>query len=145
MLTSKSTPASGRRTRTVSRRGTGERGTAIVGTFIGATIFLVLLLFSVQFLVRLYATSVLTSAAFDAAQEVATSPGNQSDEIAAAEASARLRLGSFGAAHTTFTWEEVDAQRVVLRVQAESPGFVPLPSSYRRIVRTVTVRSEHFR
>ncbi|MGH9077592.1 MAG: hypothetical protein ACRDY0_09120 [Acidimicrobiales bacterium] len=104
-----------------------------------------LLLLSVQTLVRLYATSVVTSAAFDAAQQVATSPGSATATVAAAEASARRRLGGLGGAGTVFDWEEVDAQRVVLVVRAESPGFLPLPRSYRQIVRTVTVRRERFR
>ncbi|HWG73528.1 MAG TPA: hypothetical protein VG184_05695 [Acidimicrobiales bacterium] len=116
----------------------------MVGTLVGATIFLVLLLFAVQVVVRLYTTSVLTSAAFGAAQQVATASDQQGD-VAAAEAAARARMGSFGRAHTTFIWHEVDAQQVVLEVQAYSPGFVPLPASYRRIDRTVSVRTERFR
>jgi Flp pilus assembly protein TadG len=150
----KSTRASGRPTRTVDRRTiddsvpTGredETGTALVGTFVGATIFLILLLFSTQFLVRLYAISVLTSAAFDAADQVATSEGDAAAEIPLAEAGARQRLGSLGSSHTTFIWREVDAQRIVLEVRAQSPGFVPLPAAYRQIDRTVTVRTEQFR
>jgi hypothetical protein len=116
-----------------------------VGTFVGATIFLIFLLFAAQFLVRLYATSVLTSAAFDAADAVATHQGNVAEEIPTAEAGARQRLGRFGSDHTTFIWKEADAQQVVLEVRAQSPGFVPLPSGYRRIDRTVTVRTERFR
>lgn len=110
----------------------------------GTTIFLILLLFAVQVVVRLYTTSVLTSAAFDAAEQVATA-SNQHGDVAVAEAAARARMGSFGKAHTTFLWREVDAQQVVLEVQAYRPGFVPLPASFRRIDRTVSVRTERFR
>ena len=151
MWTRRSTPASGRPTPTVEPLASStlstaaESGTGIVGTFVGATIFLIFLLFAVQVLVRLYATSVLTAVAFDAAQQVATSQGDVGSEIPVAEASARQHLGSFGAAHTTFAWEEVDARRVVLEVRAESPGFVPLPAADRQSDRTVTIRTERFR
>lgn len=121
-----------------------DRGTAVVGTFVGFVILLVLLLFSAQVLVRLYATSSLTTAATRAAQEVAQSP----DPIAAvpdAVAAARSELGTFGAQHTLFIWKEVDANQVVLEVRAISPEFVPVPVGWRVIDRTVTVRTERFR
>jgi hypothetical protein len=124
--------------------GTSEIGTGMVGTMIGATIFLLMLLFAAQFLVRLYATSVVTSATYQAAQAVATA-GDQSSAIAGAELQARQRMGSFGGAHAQFIWREVDAQQVVLEVIDQSPSFTPLPASYRRIDRTVTVRTERFR
>jgi hypothetical protein len=111
---------------------------------VGFAIFLILLLFSAQVLVRLYATSALTSAATRAAEEVAQSADPLS-EVAPAEAAARASLGSYGTAHTTFLWKEVDAQAVVLEVMAPGPGFLPLPSTWSRIHRTVTVRTERFR
>lgn len=116
----------------------------MVGTLVGAAIFLVLLVLAVQFLVRLYATSVLTSVAYDAARSVADAPGYQAQAVAAADAAARRRLGSMGAG-ATLLWRQVDAQQVVLEVRAASPGFAPLPLSYRRIDRTVVVRTERFR
>jgi hypothetical protein len=122
----------------------GERGTAIVGTLVGFLIFMTLLLFSVQFLVRLYATSTLTAAAESAAAQVADSP----DPVTAApqaEAEARQQLGPFGATHASFHWVEVDDQQVVLEVNADSPSFLPLPAAWRSITRTVTVRTELFR
>ena len=111
---------------------------------IGATIFLLFLLFAAQFLVRLYATSVVTSAAYQAAQDVATS-GGQPATIASAEAEARTRMGRFGGAQARFIWREVDGQEVVLEVIDQSPSFTPLPRSYRQIDRTVVVRTERFR
>jgi Flp pilus assembly protein TadG len=121
-----------------------ERGTAVVGTLVGFLIFMVLLLFSVQTLVHLYATSALTASATTAAEAVADSP-DPTAAVASAEASARTQLGTFGATRTTFDWKEVDGQQVVLEVVGVSPGFLPLPSSWRRIERTVTVRTERFR
>ena len=115
-----------------------------MGTFIGFTIFLVLLLFSAQFLVRLYATSTLTTTANRAAQQVADAP-DPAAAVPAAEAAARSGLGAFGATRTRFLWKEADLQQVVLEIKGESPGFLPLPGSWRRIDRTVTVRTERFR
>jgi hypothetical protein len=92
----------------------------------------------------LYATSALTSAATRAAETVAQA-GNPLAAVAPAEATARASLGSYGTAHTAFLWKEVDNQAVVLEVDAPGPGFLPLPSSWRQIRRTVTVRTERFR
>ncbi|MGI8492010.1 MAG: hypothetical protein ACR2KC_02990 [Acidimicrobiales bacterium] len=108
-------------------------------------IFLVLLLFAVQVLVRLYATSTLTATGFDAARQVASAPGAPSAAIPLAEATARHRLGRFASDHTTFIWQEADDQQVVLKLDSSSPGFLPLPRSFREIHRTVTVRRERFR
>ena len=131
-----------RRLRSADR---GEAGTALVGTLVGFAIFLILLLFSAQVLVRLYATSALTAAAFDAARQVAQSPADQPAAVAEAQQRAVDQLGGFGRSHTRFDWLEVDQQQVVLQVTAESPGFLPLPASFRLIRRTVTVRTERFR
>lgn len=116
----------------------------MIGTLVGFLIFMVLLLFSVQVLVHLYATSALTASATTAAEAVADSP-DPTAAVGSAEASARAQLGTFGATRTTFDWKEVDGQQVVLEVVGVSPGFLPLPSSWRRIERTVTVRTERFR
>ena len=121
-----------------------EHGTSIVGTFVGFLIFMTLLLFSVQVLVRLYATSTLTAAAARAAQQVAEAP-DPTAAAPAAEAAARQQLGSFGATRTRFDWLEVDGQQVVLEVRGESPTFLPLPADWSAISRTVTFRTERFR
>lgn len=121
-----------------------EGGTAIVGTLVGFTILMVLLLFSVQVVVRLYATSALTAAADEAAGEVASAPV-PAQEVPAAEAQAKGDLGGFGARHTDFDWVEVDGDQVVLRVTARSPEFLPGFAAWSRISRTVTVRTERFR
>lgn len=110
----------------------------------GFLIFLTLLLLATQILVRLYATSALTSAATRAAEAVASSPVPGTG-VESAEAQARAELGSFGASHTTFLWREVDPQQVVLEVQGRSPEFLPGLPGWSRIDRTVTVRTERFR
>ena len=53
-----------------------DRGSGLLGTTVGFLVFLVLLLAAIQTLVHLYATSVITSAALDAAAVVAPAVGN---------------------------------------------------------------------
>lgn len=121
-----------------------DRGVAIVGTLIGFAIFMVLLLFACQVIIRLYATSALTSAATRAAETVAGSVTPEA-AVVEAEAAARQQLGSFGAERTTFVWKEVDASRVVLEVKGRMPQLLPLPGGWQLITRTVAVRTERFR
>jgi hypothetical protein len=111
---------------------------------VGFTVFVLLVLFAAQLMVRLYATSVLTTTATRAAEAVAVSPDPARAE-APAEAAARSELGSFAANHVRFMWEEADGQRVILRVDASSAELVPGPTSWRMISRTITVRTERFR
>lgn len=105
---------------------------------------MILLLFSAQMMIRLYATSALTSAATHAAETVAQSP-DPAGALAAAEAAARAQLGTFGATRTSFVWKEVDSSQVVLEVKGDAPTLLPLPAPWRTIGRTVTVRTERFR
>ena len=111
---------------------------------VGFAIFLVTLLFAAQVTVRLYATSAVTSAALRAAQTVAQAPVPEL-EVAAAETAARDQLGAFASARVSFVWKEVDASRIVLRVVARSPEFLPGLAGWSSITRTVTVRTERFR
>ena len=104
------------------------------------------LLFAAQVLIGLYARSVITAAAFDAARSVAGA-GAASDPgaVPRAEALARSRLGGFGG-HLTFLWREVGPDRVVLEVRGRTPAFLPRalePTS--SVDRTVIVRMERFR
>lgn len=117
---------------------------ALIGTLVGFLIFMLLLLFAAQVMVRMYATSALTSAAMRAAETVAEAPDPISS-VGPAEAEARARLGTFGARDTSFSWEEVDPQQVVLQVRGRSPDFLPLVPGWEDISRTVTVRTERFR
>jgi hypothetical protein len=121
-----------------------DPGTSVVGTFVGFLIFMILLLFCAQVLVRMYATSTLTATACRAAEDVAESPDPRTAMAGAVE-EARQQLGTFGATRTRFTWLEVDGQQVVLEVRGDSPSLLPLPGGWKAIVRTVTVRTERFR
>ena len=129
-------------------RRDGRRGSAGVGlidTTVGFLIFLTLLLFSAQLLVRLYASSAIGSAASHAAEEVAYSP-DPAAEVPVAEADARRQLGSFGnPTRTTFAWGPLDGNVVVLKITGRAPGLVPFDAGWRIVTRTVIVRVERLR
>ena len=123
-----------------------ERGGGVLSAWFGLVVFLALLLFAVQVLYNLYATSVVTSVSYDAARRVAVAPGDPG-AVAKAEAGARRALGGYGE-RVTFTWF-VDDEAVVLRIQARNPRFVlpPVagPLAFGEVDRTVRVRVERFR
>ena len=114
--------------------------------WIGFSVFLVLLLFAVQVLFNLYATSVVTAVSFDAARRVAGGDGGPA-LIAAAEDQARAELGRYGT-RVTFDWSATDADEVVLHVQASNPHvLLPVlagPAAFDHIDRTIRVRVERF-
>jgi len=106
-----------------------------------------LLLFAIQALFNLYATSVVTGVAYDAARRVAVADGGPGN-VAQAEADARRALGRYGA-RMTFDWSASDGEVVVLSVRARNPTRL-LPSmagplAFDEIDRTVRVRVEAFR
>jgi hypothetical protein len=123
-----------------------EHGTGVISSIFGLLVVLVLLLFAVQVVYDLYATSAVTAAAYDAARVVAGGDGGR-NTTAAAEDDARRAVGRYGE-RLTFTWT-VDPDVVALRVRARNPGF--LPASLRRplgvdvVDRTVRLRTERFR
>ena len=140
---SASSAHAGRR-RIAARRG--ERGGGPLSAWFGLVVFLGLLLFAVQVLYNLYATSVVTSVAFDAARRVAAAEGGAT-AVGPAEAEARQALGRYGE-RVTFEWV-VDGDVVALRVRATNPSFL-LPAQAGPVVfgavdRTVRVRVERFR
>lgn len=123
-----------------------ERGGGVLSAWFGLVVFFALLLFAVQVLYNLYATSVVTSVSYDAARRVAAARGDPG-AVGRAEAYARDALGSY-AARVTFSWT-VDGEAVVLRVQARNPSFllpaVAGPLAFGELDRTVRVRVERFR
>ncbi|MFP5317184.1 MAG: hypothetical protein ACLGI2_02690 [Acidimicrobiia bacterium] len=105
-----------------------------------------MLLFTLQALLNLYATSVVTSVAYDAARQVAAS-GGAPDAIAAAEEQARRLLGRFGD-EVTFDWARTSDEDVVLRVQGRVPSVLMSAGTVLAlgdIDRTVRLRVERFR
>lgn len=125
-----------------------DRGAGLISTAAGVVVFLVFLLFAVQLLFGLYATSTVTAVAHDAAQRAAT---HGAPPLAQIEADARGNLGQVGSS-AAFIWSSDDADgdgiddTVVLEVIARPPRFVP-PSiggavGLDQIRRVVRVRHE---
>jgi hypothetical protein len=132
-----------RRTSTTS----GESGAGLLSSIVGVTVFLVLLLFAVQLALNLYATSAITTVAFDAAREVAGSDGGV-DSTERAEARARSLLGRFesGGGELDFRWDTSRPDAVVLEVIAERPPMLAnVRFPFQRIERTAFVRWERAR
>ena len=123
-----------------------ERGGGVLSAWFGLVVFFALLMFAVQVVYNLYATSVATSVSYDAARRVAAARGDPG-AVGPAEAGARRALGTYGD-RVTFTWA-VDGETVVLRVQARNPSFllppVTGPLAFGELDRTVRVRVERFR
>lgn len=125
-----------------------ERGAGLISTAAGVVVFLMFLLFSVQLLFGLYASSTVTAVAHDAARRAASS---DAPPLAHIEAEARRNLGAVGST-ASFRWGVLDADgdglddTIVLEVAARPPRFVP-PSigatvGMDEIRRTVRVRIE---
>ena len=138
-----------RRARAADRRV--EAGTGLVGTLFGVTAFLLFLLLAVQVLLGLYTTTVVTSAATDAANELSHAPDPTSpDEQRAVADRATARLGGFAQRPDGFVldWKGTDADNVVLTVHARKMTVLPAAFGQAlgsRIDRTIRVRVERLR
>lgn len=129
-------------------RTSSDRGAGLLSTAAGVVVFLVFLLFAVQLLFGLYASSTVTAVANDAAVRAA-SAGAPSLQVI--EADARRSLGEVGSS-ASFTWgmDDTDgdgeADTVVLEVVARPPRFIPASIGgaigLDEIRRTVRVRGE---
>lgn len=125
-----------------------DRGAGLLSTAAGVVVFLVFLLFAVQLLFGLYATSTLNAVANDAAVRAASSDAPPLEVI---EAEARRSLGEVGSS-ATFVWSTDDSDgdgegdTVVLEVAARPPRFIPASIGgaigLDEIRRTVRVRTE---
>ncbi len=141
--------------RTTSSRSSspGEEGAGAIGSVVGVTVFLVLLLFAVHLVLNLYGTSVVTAAAFDAARLRAGSAGAMASEFDAERHAVQLLAGYREGDALRMTWAYPDtdadgeADVVALRVVAEHPtnlaAAVRFP--FQRLDRTVVVRLERVR
>ncbi|CAN5583853.1 hypothetical protein BH20ACT2_BH20ACT2_24970 [soil metagenome] len=142
--------------RATTRRGRcrGDIGSGLIPSIAGVVVFLACLLFAVQLLFNLYATSAVTSATYDAAREVAGAAIDHRDRDAVVQASldaernARRILGGYSS-RIDFEWVSLGPDEVELRVQADNPRFlwaaIDGPLGFDEIDRTVTVRVEKFR
>ncbi len=110
-------------------------------------IFLLLLLFATQVLLGLYASTVVTSAGYDAARQVAGAR-TAIDEatLDGATAAGRRSIGALGR-NARFDWHGTDEEVVRLRVDVERPHLLPaaLVPGGADISRTLTVRRERTR
>jgi len=109
--------------------------------------FLVFLLLAVQVAYNLYATTMVTSAASDAARRLAGAAGATDPNGAQrAEAWVRELLGAYGRENVELVETESEGGVVSVRVVARNPGFVPSsvrrPLGFDRIDRTVRMRVE---
>jgi len=137
--------------RGLTDRGRADRGAGLIGTIAGVLVFLGFLLFAVQLLINLYATSTATSAAFDGARLVAGSRTDHGSPEAVAraraEAERRMRdeLGQLGD-RVTFDWSASDGDVVAVRIQGPVPRFLLPglggPLGFDHIDRTARVRVE---
>jgi hypothetical protein len=109
------------------RRAHGSVGAGLLSTAAGVVVFLVFLMFAVQLLFGLYASSTVTAVANDAATRAASA---HAPSLAVIEAEARDRLGRIGDT-ASFEWAVDDADgdgeddTVVLVVVATPPRLIP--------------------
>jgi Flp pilus assembly protein TadG len=132
------------------RSAAEERGAGVVSTTAGVTVFLVLLLFAAQVLYNLYATSVVTAAAYDAARVVAGAGARGDTLQAEQQGKARFRqlLGRYGTERVeTLDFSESTDDVVVLHVRSRNPNLIFGGSgrtAFGVIDRRVRVRVERF-
>lgn len=125
-----------------------DRGAGLVSTAAGVVVFLMFLMFAVQLLFGLYASSNVIAVTNDAAVRAASA---DAPPLRVIEQEARRNLGDVGAS-ATFAWSEDDSDgdgvldTVVLEVVARPPRFVPASMGgavgLGEIRRTVRVRDE---
>ncbi len=126
-----------------------EVGSSPVTAVFGVAMFLFFLLFASQVLLHLYATSIVTSAAFATATRVAAEDVGCGPGGATAEQVARDRLGAYGQRPSLVVACTVDGEDTVVTIQAPSPArglsTVGYGLSLDAIERTARVRTEEFR
>lgn len=123
-----------------------ERGTGLIASVAGVTVFLALLTVAVQVLVDLYQTSVVTAAGYDVARSVASDADQppSAPELLAAEARLRDLLGGVGD-DAEVSW---DVGGGVIRLHLVVPTrrfLLPVvagPLGLDEVDRTITVRAE---
>jgi hypothetical protein len=132
-------------------RGRLDRGAGLVGTSAGFLVFLLLMLAAVQILFNLYANSMVTAAAHDAARQVAGFDAAADRCAATADAEVRFTeaLGDYGdAGYASLTWTCIDPAVVRVQVVADHPTILPPRMagliSLGHLDRTITIRIEEF-
>jgi hypothetical protein len=124
-----------------------EDGSSPVTAVFGFVVLLSFLLGAVQLSLHLFASSAVSSAAFDAARAMAAENGISCSQ---AEARVRQQLGSYGDRVTARCPPETPADLAAMRVVAPSPapfldGFFGLQFDLGTIEREAFVLREEFR
>jgi hypothetical protein len=129
----------------------GDTGAGLISAASGVLVVVIFLLFAVQLLFGLYASTAVTAVVNDAARRAASSGGGDREVITT---DARRMLGRVGD-DATFRWGDDDQDgdgtpdTVVLTVVARPPRFVPASIGRHvgldTIERTVRVRVERLR
>jgi hypothetical protein len=138
---------------TSNRSSSSEAGTGLIGSIVGVTVFLVLLLFAVHLVLNLYGTSVVTAAAFDAARLRAGGAGATASEAEAERQVLELLGGYAAGGRLQMSWSYPDtdgdgeADVVALRVVAAHPTdlLAGVRFPFQNIDRTISVRMERLR
>lgn len=129
---------------------TSDEGSSGITAVFGVGIFLTFLLFTVQVMLHLYATSVISAAAFDGARGLAS---EDASSCAEARSAARSLLGDYGqdpALTFPVCGLEDGGDVAVFSVRAPSPaplvdGFFRASFGLGDIEREARVRTEQFR
>ncbi len=110
---------------------------------------MLMMLAAVQILFNLYATSMVTAAAHDAARQVAgfDAAADRCGAVAEAEAAFLRSLGDYGTSgHATLHWTCNDPDVVRVRVVAQHPSALPERlaglTSLAMLDRTIEIRAE---
>ena len=126
-----------------------SRGAGLFGMAAGLAVFMLLMIAAVQVLFNLYATTFVTSAAFNAARIVAgyDSAAGRCAATAAAEREFWRELGGYRThGSVTLSWDCSNTEAVSLTVDARHPTILPTSLSgltgLGRVNRTVEVRVE---
>jgi hypothetical protein len=138
---------------TSNRSSRSEAGTGLIGSIVGVTVFLVLLLFAVHLVLNLYGTSVVTAAAFDAARLRAGGAGAEVSEAEAEQQVLELLDGYRDGGRLQLSWSYPDtdgdgeADVVALRIVAAHPTdlLAGVRFPFQDIDRTISVRMERLR
>lgn len=128
------------------------RGSGLLGTVAGFLVFVLLMVAAVQVLFDLYATSMVTSAAHDAARVVAGFD-HATDRCRATSTGddvfAEALGGYLDEAEVSLTWTCTDPSAVRVRVIADHPTVLPPLlvglTGLGHLDRTIVVRAEELR
>ena len=123
----------------------------MVGTSAGFLVFLLLLFAAVQILFNLYANTMVTSAAHEAARTVAGFDASADRCAAIDDANAVFveALGTYGEdGYATLDWTCTDPETVTVAITADHPTILPARMAgllgLGRLERTIVVRVEEF-